>query len=64
MKNTTLTQENLQAIYTAMQVIKENDRSDYFKNYYTEVVERLLDEIKLNEMRTPTKTNTIKKETI
>lgn len=44
MKNTTLTQENLQAIYTAMQVIKENDRSDYFKNYYTEVAERLAQE--------------------
>ena len=56
MKNTNLTLENLQAIYEAMLVIKENDRSDYFRNYYNEIVERIADEIKLNEMR---KTNTL-----
>jgi len=40
-QNTTLTIENLQAISEAMALIKPNDRSDYFKAYYMEVVMRL-----------------------
>ncbi len=40
-QNTTLTIENLQAISDAMALIKPNDRSDYFKAYYMEVVMRL-----------------------
>jgi len=40
-QNTTLTFENLQAISDAMALIKPNDRSDYFKAYYMEVVMRL-----------------------
>jgi|694.fasta_scaffold45122_3 hypothetical protein len=40
-QETTLTIENLQAIIDAMALIKRNDRSDYFKAYYTEVVMRL-----------------------
>ena len=40
-QETTLTIENLQAIIDAMALIKPNDRSNYFKAYYTEVVMRL-----------------------
>jgi hypothetical protein len=39
-QETTLTIENLQAIIDAMALIKPNDRSNYFKAYYTEVVMR------------------------
>ncbi len=41
--NTTNTKENLQAIKAAMQQIKPVDRSDYFANYYSEVLARLAD---------------------
>ena len=37
----TLTKENLKAIYEAMGKIKPIDQSDYFKQYYKEVEERL-----------------------
>lgn len=37
----TLTYENLKAILESMDRIKENDRSDYFKKYYLEVVLRM-----------------------
>jgi len=38
---TTLTKENLQRILFAMMQIKEIDQSQYFKNYYNEVIERI-----------------------
>ena len=38
---TTLTMENLLAIFQAMDRIKSIDRSDYFNNYYQELVSRL-----------------------
>lgn len=38
---TTLTKENLQRILFAMMQIKEIDKSQYFKNYYNEVIERI-----------------------
>lgn len=41
MKETTLTQENLEAILNAMSKIKEIDRSQYFKQYLKEVLKRL-----------------------
>ena len=44
---TTLTMENLLAIFQAMDRIKPIDRSDYFNNYYQEVVSRLQDEQKM-----------------
>jgi hypothetical protein len=44
---TTLTMENLLAIFQAMDRIKPIDRSDYFNNYYQEVVRRLQDEQKM-----------------
>lgn len=37
----TLTKQNLIAIRDAMAKIKNIDRSEYFYNYYFEVVERL-----------------------
>lgn len=43
MENTTYTLENLQAIFDAMQVIKDKDRSDYFRNYYIEVINRFFE---------------------
>ena len=39
--NNTLTKENLEAIFEAMQKIKAIDQSDYFKKYYLEVLQRL-----------------------
>jgi hypothetical protein len=44
---TTLTMENLLAIFQAMDRINPIDRSDYFNNYYQEVVRRLQDEQKM-----------------
>jgi hypothetical protein len=44
---TTLTMENLLAIFQAMDRIKPIDRSDYFNNYYREIVERLQNEQKM-----------------
>ena len=44
---TTLTIENLLAIFQAMDRIKPTDRSDYFNNYYQEIVIRLQDEQKV-----------------
>jgi len=38
---TTLTKQNLQRILFAMMQIKEIDQSQYFKNYYNEVIERI-----------------------
>lgn len=38
----TLTMENLTAIKKAMDMIKSNDQSDYFKKYYKEVSDRIL----------------------
>ena len=44
---TTLTMENLLAIFQAMARIKPIDRSDYFNNYYQEIVRRIQDEQKM-----------------
>lgn len=44
MKDTTLTLENLQAIYAAMQAIDEKDKSEYFLDYYYEVVNLIAQE--------------------
>ena len=41
--NTTLTLENIEAIICAMDKIKLIDRSEYFNNYYAEVIERRSD---------------------
>jgi hypothetical protein len=41
---TTLTLENLTAIYDAMSKIKEIDRSTYFNQYFTEVENRIKEE--------------------
>jgi hypothetical protein len=41
--NTTLTLENIEAIIQAMNKIKPIDRSEYFNNYYGEVIERRAD---------------------
>ena len=38
---TTLTMENLLAIFQAMDRIKPIDRSDYFNDYYQEIISRL-----------------------
>ena len=40
---TTLTLENIEAIIQAMDKIKPIDRSEYFNNYYAEVIERRSD---------------------
>lgn len=37
----TLTIKNLKAIKTAMEKIKANDQSEYFKNYYKEINDRI-----------------------
>ena len=37
----TLTETHLTAIKKAMDKIKHNDQSDYFKSYYKEVLDRL-----------------------
>ena len=39
-----LTMENLLAIFQAMQKIKPIDQSEYFRQYYAEVMERLSDQ--------------------
>ena len=46
---TTLTMENLLAIFQAMDRIKPIDRSDYFNNYYREIVSRLQEQEKVKE---------------
>jgi hypothetical protein len=43
MKPTTLTLENLLAIFYSMVKIKPIDRSEYFNNYYSEIIERIID---------------------
>ena len=43
MKPTTLTLENLLLIFQAMHRIKPIDRSEYFNNYYAEIIERIVD---------------------
>jgi len=44
---TTLTMENLLAIFQAMARIEPIDRSEYFNNYYHEIVRRIQDEQKM-----------------
>ena len=44
---TSLTIENLLAIFQSMDRIKPIDRSDYFHNYYREIVERFQNEQKM-----------------
>ena len=39
-----LTMENLLTIFQAMQKIKPIDQSEYFRQYYAEVMERLSDQ--------------------
>jgi hypothetical protein len=51
MYNSTLTLENLTAIYEAMSKVKEIDKSDYFKQYFEEVKSRIEEEELLNTMR-------------
>jgi uncharacterized protein (DUF2236 family) len=46
---TTLTMENLLAIFQAMDRIKPIDRSEYFNDYYREIVSRLQEQEKVNE---------------
>lgn len=41
MIGSTLTHDNLKAIKSAMDRIKPIDQSDYFKNYYQEILDRL-----------------------
>jgi hypothetical protein len=38
---TSLTMENLLAIFKAMQKIEPIDQSEYFKQYYAEIIQRL-----------------------
>ena len=47
--DTTLTMENLLAIFQAMDRIKPIDRSEYFNDYYREIVSRLSEQAKVNE---------------
>lgn len=46
---TTLTMENLLSIFQAMDRIKPIDRSDYFNNYYREIVSRLQEQEKVKQ---------------
>ena len=46
---TTLTMENLLAIFQAMDRIKSIDRSEYFNDYYREIVSRLQEQEKVKE---------------
>jgi hypothetical protein len=46
---TTLTMENLLAIFQAMDRINPIDRSEYFNNYYQELISRLQTESKVKE---------------
>ena len=41
MIGSSLTLENLQAIYTAMSKVAQIDRSNYFNDYYKEIEERI-----------------------
>jgi predicted component of viral defense system (DUF524 family) len=43
-----LTLESLTAIYEAMSKIKEIDRSDYFKQYFKEVEDRIKEVTSIN----------------
>ena len=47
MKPTTLTLENINAIIQAMNKIRNIDKSEYFNNYYAELIERRADLIYL-----------------
>ena len=46
---TTLTMENLLAIFQAMDRIKPIDRSEYFNDYYREIVSRLSEQEKVKQ---------------
>ena len=46
---TSLTMENLLAIFQAMDKIKPIDRSEYFNDYYSEIVSRLQEQEKVNQ---------------
>ena len=46
---TSLTMENLLAIFQAMDRIKPIDRSDYFNDYYREIVSRLSEQEKVKQ---------------
>ena len=46
---TTLTMENLLAIFQAMDRIKPIYRSEYFNDYYREIVSRLQEQEKVKE---------------
>ena len=46
---TSLTMENLLAIFQAMDRIKPIDRSDYFNDYYQEIVSRLSEQEKVKQ---------------
>lgn len=46
---TTLTMENLLAIFQAMDRIKPIDRSEYFNDYYREIVSRLQEQEKVKQ---------------
>jgi hypothetical protein len=46
---TTLTMENLLAIFQAMDRIKPVDRSEYFNDYYREIVSRLSEQAKVKQ---------------
>jgi hypothetical protein len=50
---TTLTIENLKAIYDAMSKIKDIDQSQYFKQYLDEVESRIKQAISLDEYLKP-----------
>ena len=46
---TSLTMENLLAIFQAMDRIKPIDRSEYFNDYYREIVSRLSEQEKVKQ---------------
>ena len=46
---TSLTMENLLAIFQAMDRIKPIDRSQYFNDYYQEIVSRLSEQEKVKQ---------------
>ena len=46
---TTLTMENLLAIFQAMDRIKPIDRSEYFNDYYREIVSRFQEQEKVKQ---------------
>jgi hypothetical protein len=45
-----LTMENLLAIFQAMQKIEPIDQSEYFRQYYAEVVQRLSDQERAQQL--------------